>query len=87
MFKDLFKAAKNALKNPIVQMGIGALIPGSSFVTGMGSGIAKSILSNPALLQGGIGLLSGAKPADVAKGLALGAGQSYLTGGSGGVRS
>ncbi len=85
MFKDLFKAAKNALKNPIVQMGIGALIPGSSFVTGMGSGIAKSILSNPALLQGGIGLLSGAKPADVAKGLALGAGQSYLTGGSGGV--
>jgi len=66
-------------------MGIGALIPGSSFVTGMGSGIAKSILSNPALLQGGIGLLSGAKPADVAKGLALGAGQSYLTGGSGGV--
>jgi hypothetical protein len=90
MFKDLFKAAKNALKNPIVQMGIGALIPGSQFATGLLAkkglaNIAGQVLTNPALLQSGIGLLSGAKPADVAKGLALGAGQSYLTGGSGGV--
>ena len=90
MFKDLFKAAKNALKNPIVQMGIGALIPGSQFATGLLAkkglaNIAGQVLTNPALLQSGIGLLSGAKPADVAKGLALGAGQRYLTGGSGGV--
>jgi hypothetical protein len=90
MFKDLFKAAKKALKNPIVQMGIGALIPGSSFATGLLAkkglaNIAGQVLTNPALLQSGIGLLSGAKPADVAKGLALGAGRSYLTGGSGGV--
>ena len=71
MLKNLFKSAKQALKNPIVQLGIGALIPGSSFVTGMGSGLAKTILSNPALLQGGIGLLAGDKPENVARNIGL----------------
>ena len=71
MLKNLFKAAKKALKNPVVQLGIGALIPGSSFVTQMGSGLAKTILSNPALLQGGIGLLAGDKPENVARNIGI----------------
>ena len=71
MLKNLFKSAKQALKNPIVQLGIGALIPGSSFVTGMGSSLAKTILSNPALLQGGIGLLAGDKPENVARNIGI----------------
>tara|TARA_E500000318_G_C3558894_1_gene212429 strand:+ start:60 stop:941 length:882 start_codon:yes stop_codon:yes gene_type:complete len=71
MLKNLFKAAKQALKNPIVQLGIGALIPGSSFVAGMAPGIAKTVLSNPALLQGGIGLLSGDKPENVARNIGI----------------
>ena len=71
MLKNLFKAAKKALKNPIVQLGIGALIPGSSFVTKMAPGLAKTVLSNPALLQGGIGLLSGDKPENVARNIGI----------------
>ena len=71
MLKNLFKAAKSALKNPIVQLGIGALIPGSNFVNQMGSGALKTILSNPALLQGGIGLLSGDKPENVARNIGM----------------
>ena len=71
MLKNLFKAAKKALKNPLVQLGIGALIPGSSFVAGMAPGIAKTVLSNPALLQGGIGLLSGDKPENVARNIGI----------------
>jgi len=71
MLKNLFKSAKKLLKNPVVQLGIGALLPGSSFVTGMGSGLAKTILSNPALLQGGIGLLAGDKPENVARNIGI----------------
>jgi hypothetical protein len=71
MLKNLFKEAKKALKNPLVQLGIGALIPGSSFVTGMAPGLAKTVLSNPALLQGGIGLLSGDKPENVARNIGM----------------
>ena len=71
MLKNLFKAAKKALKNPVVQLGIGALIPGSSFVTQMAPGIAKTVLSNPALLQGGIGLLAGDKPENVARNIGI----------------
>ena len=71
MLKNLFKAAKKALKNPLVQLGIGALIPGSSFVTTMAPGLAKTVLSNPALLQGGIGLLSGDRPENVARNIGI----------------
>ena len=71
MLKNLFKSAKKALKNPIVQLGIGALLPGSSFVAGMAPGLAKTVLSNPALLQGGIGLLSGDKPENVARNIGI----------------
>jgi hypothetical protein len=52
MLKNLFKSAKQALKNPIVQLGIGALVPGMA--AGMAPGLMRSVLTNPALLQGGI---------------------------------
>ena len=71
MLKNLFKSAKQALKNPIVQLGIGALLPGSSFVAGMAPGLARTVLSNPALLQGGIGLLSGDKPENIARNIGI----------------
>ena len=64
MLKNLFKSAKKALKNPIVQLGIGALVPGM-LPASMG------ILRNPAVLQGGIGLLAGDKPADVARNIGI----------------
>ncbi len=71
MLKNIFKSAKKLLKNPIVQLGIGALLPGSSFVAGMAPGLAKTVLSNPALLQGGIGLLAGDKPENVARNIGI----------------
>ena len=64
MLKNLFKSAKKALKNPVVQLGIGALVPGM-LPASMG------ILRNPAVLQGGIGLLAGDKPADVARNIGI----------------
>jgi hypothetical protein len=70
MLKNIFKAAKKLLKSPIGQFGIGLLAPQLPFLKGI----------SPALLQSGIGLLSGAKPEDVLKGLAFGAGQAALTG-------
>jgi hypothetical protein len=71
MLKNIFKAAKKLLKNPIVQLGIGAFLPGSSFVAGMAPGLVKTVLSNPALLQGGIGLLSGDKPENVVRNIGI----------------
>jgi hypothetical protein len=71
MLKNIFKSAKKLLKNPLVQLGIGALLPGSSFVAGMAPGLAKTVLSNPALLQGGIGLLSGDKPENVVRNIGI----------------
>ena len=69
MLKNLFKAAKKALKNPIVQIGIGALLP----QTAMFQSLAKAapILANPAVLQGGIGLLAGDKPENVARNIGI----------------
>jgi len=86
MFKKIFKEAKKLLKNPIVQVGIGALLPQASFFSKL-----PAFLQNPAVLQGGIGLLSGDKPENVLKNLALGAvtsgGMNVARGGtfSGGV--
>ena len=71
MLKNIFKAAKKLLKNPIVQLGIGAFLPGSNFVTRMAPGLVKTVLSNPALLQGGIGLLSGDKPENVVRNIGI----------------
>ena len=73
MFKNIFKAAKKLIKSPVGQLGIGLLAP--ALLPGI----------SPALLQGGIGLLSGAKPEDVLRGVALGAGSAALTGGRGGI--
>ncbi len=75
MFKKIFKAAKDLIKSPVGQLGIGLLAPQLSFLKGV----------SPALIQGGIGLLSGAKPEDVLRGVALGAGSAALMGGRGGI--
>jgi hypothetical protein len=64
MLKNLFKSAKQALKNPIVQLGIGALVPGM-LPASMG------ILRNPAIFQAGIGALAGDKPADIARNIGI----------------
>lgn len=64
MLKNLFKSAKQALKNPIVQLGIGALVPGM-LPASMG------ILRNPAIFQAGIGALAGDKPADIARNVGI----------------
>jgi hypothetical protein len=68
MFKKIFKEAKKLLKNPVVQLGIGALLPQASFISKL-----PAFLQNPAVLQGGISLLAGDKPENVVKNLALGA--------------
>ena len=75
MLKKIFKAAKDIIKSPVGQLGIGLLAPQLSFFKGV----------SPALIQGGIGLLSGAKPEDVLRGVALGAGSAALMGGRGGI--
>ena len=64
MLKNIFKSAKNLLKNPVVQLGIGALLPGM-LPASMG------ILRNPAILQAGIGALAGDKPADIARNIGI----------------
>ncbi len=73
MFKNIFKAAKNLVKSPVGQLGVSLLAPA----------LAPGI--SPALLAGGIGLLGGAKPEDVLRGVALGAGTAGLMGGRGGI--
>ena len=75
MLKKIFKAAKDIIKSPVGQLGIGLLAPQLGFLKGV----------SPALIQGGIGLLSGAKPEDVLRGVALGAGSAALMGGRGGI--
>lgn len=75
MFKKIFKAAKDLIRSPVGQLGIGLLAPQLGFLKGV----------SPALIQGGIGLLSGAKPQEVLQGLALGTAQAGLMGGKGGI--
>ena len=75
MFKKIFKAAKDIIRSPVGQLGIGLLAPQVGFLKGV----------SPALIQGGIGLLSGAKPQEVLQGLALGTAQAGLMGGQGGI--
>ena len=79
MLKYIFKSAKKLLKNPLVQLGIGAFLPGM-LPASMG------ILRNPALVQAGIGLLGGDKPENVIRNLGitalLGGGSNVLQGGT-----
>jgi hypothetical protein len=81
MLKNIFKSAKKLLKNPVVQLGIGALLPGASFMQGL-----PPFLRNPAVLQGGIGLLAGDKPENVVRNLGiqalLGGAESVMSGGT-----
>ena len=76
MFKKIFKAAKDLVKSPIGQIGIGLLLPGAApaiaKMGAIGKGIAP-LLANPAIVQGGLGLLAGDKPENVLRNLALGA--------------
>ena len=81
MFKNIFKAAKNLVKSPIGQIGIGILAPQLAASSGILGGIGTLAAKNPALFQAGIGLLGGAKPQDVLRNVALGAGTAALTGG------
>jgi hypothetical protein len=57
MLKNIFKSAKQLLKSPIGQIGIGLLAPGFGF--------------NPAVASGIAGLLAGDKPANVARNLGI----------------
>ena len=82
MFKKIFSAAKNLLKSPVGQLGIGLLLPGmgSTFaamkgaggLTGALGGIGAFAAKNPMLTQAAAGLLGGAKPADVLRNVAIG---------------
>jgi len=73
MFKKIFKAAKDLVKSPIGQIGIGLLAPQLAGASGLLGGIGSFAARNPALFQGGISLLAGDKPTNVLKNLALGA--------------
>ena len=76
MFKKIFKAAKDLIRSPVGQIGIGLLLPGMAPAVAKMGAIGKGIaplLSSPALVQGGLGLLAGDKPENVLRNLALGA--------------
>ena len=73
MFKKIFKAAKDLVKSPIGQIGIGLLAPQLAGASGILGGIGKFAAASPALFQGGISLLGGDKPENVLRNLALGA--------------
>jgi hypothetical protein len=73
MFKKIFKAAKDLIKSPIGQIGIGLLAPQLAGASGILGGIGKFAAASPALFQGGISLLGGDKPENVLRNLALGA--------------
>jgi hypothetical protein len=84
MFKNIFKAAKDIVKSPIGQIGLGLLVPGLAGTSGILGGIGSFAAKNPALFQAGLGLLGGAKPQDVARNLAFSAGTAALRGGMSG---
>ena len=78
MFKKIFSAAKNLLRSPVGQIGIGLLLPGLAGVQSVGTlgniarGIGSFAAANPMLTQAGVGLLAGDKPANVARNVAYG---------------
>ena len=84
MFKNIFKAAKDLIRSPIGQIGLGILVPGLAGTSGILGGIGSFAAKNPALFQAGLGLLGGAKPQDVLRNVALSAGTSALRGGMSG---
>ena len=85
MFKKIFSAAKNLLRSPVGQVGLGILVPGlAGSSNALLSGIGAFAKTNPALFQAGLGLASGAKPEDVLRNVAFSAGTSALRGGMSG---
>ena len=82
MFKKIFKAAKDLIRSPVGQLGIGLLLPGLGPTFGAMSklggikgalgGIGAFAAANPMLTQAGLGLISGAKPEDVLRNAAYG---------------
>ena len=84
MFKNIFKAAKDIIRSPIGQIGLGILVPGLAGTSGILGGIGSFAAKTPALFQAGLGLLGGAKPQDVLRNVALSAGTAALRGGMSG---
>jgi hypothetical protein len=85
MFKKIFKAAKDLIRSPVGQIGLGILVPGlAGSSNALLSGIGAFAKTNPALFQAGLGLASGAKPEDVLRNVAFSAGTSALRGGMSG---
>jgi len=82
MFKKIFKAAKDLIRSPVGQLGIGLLLPGLGPTFGAMSklggikgalgGIGAFAAANPMLTQAGLGLVAGAKPEDVLRNVAYG---------------
>jgi hypothetical protein len=78
MFKKIFKAAKDLLRSPVGQIGIGLLLPGLAGVQSAGTlgniarGIGSFAAANPMLTQAGAGLLAGDKPENVLRNVAYG---------------
>jgi len=78
MFKKIFKAAKDLLRSPVGQVGIGLLLPGLAGVQSAGTlgniarGIGSFAAANPMLTQAGAGLLAGDKPENVLRNVAYG---------------
>ena len=72
MFKKIFSAAKNLLRSPVGQVGIGLLLPGMAGMSGIAGGIGRFAAANPMLTQAGLGLLGGDKPENVLRNVAYG---------------
>ena len=72
MFKKIFKAAKDLVRSPVGQIGIGLLLPGMAGMSGLAGGIGKFAAASPMLTQAGIGLLAGDKPENVLRNAAYG---------------
>jgi len=82
MFKKIFSAAKNLLRSPVGQVGIGLLLPQfapalgtmakAGGLKGLVGGIGSFAAANPMLTQAGLGLLAGDKPENVLRNVAYG---------------
>mgnify|MGYP003113445446 FL=1 len=72
MFKNIFKAAKDLVRSPVGQIGIGLLLPGMAGMSGLAGGIGRFAAANPMLTQAGLGLLAGDKPENVLRNVAYG---------------
>ena len=72
MFKKIFSAAKNLLRSPVGQVGIGLLLPQFAGAQGILGGIGTFAKANPMLTQAAAGLLAGDKPMNVARNVAYG---------------